>query len=62
MSRRPRPCLGVRGARCPALTRDVSGRCDTCRRQHQAARDAMRGNATQRGYGQAPSGNRGRPG
>jgi hypothetical protein len=52
MSRRPRPCLGVRGARCLNLTRDASGRCDTCRRQHQRQRDLERGGTAERGYGQ----------
>jgi hypothetical protein len=51
MNRRPRPCLGARGARCPSLTRDPSGRCDTCRRAHQRHRDLERGSTDERGDG-----------
>jgi hypothetical protein len=51
MRPRPRPCLGVRGARCPSLTRDASGRCDACWRQHQRQRDLERGGTAERGYG-----------
>ena len=47
MSRLQRPCLGVAGARCGALTRDSSGRCETCRR----ANDRRRGTTAERGYG-----------
>jgi hypothetical protein len=44
----PRPCLGPPGgARCPHLTHDTSGRCDTCRR----ATDRRRGTTAERGYG-----------
>lgn len=46
MSRFQRPCLGVNGTRCPELTRNAGGRCDTCRRQWE--RD--RGSSTARGY------------
>lgn len=42
-----RPCLGINGARCPALTRNRGGRCDTCRREWER----LRGTSTQRGYG-----------
>jgi hypothetical protein len=51
MHRRPRPCLGTPGRRCPALTRDASGRCDSCRRAHTRQRDLERGSSTERGYG-----------
>jgi hypothetical protein len=44
MSRRPRHCLGVRGARCSAVTRNASGRCDKCHH-------ANRGTTAERGYG-----------
>ena len=41
----------MRGARCPRLTRDASGRCGTCRRRNQRERDLERGSPTERGYG-----------
>jgi hypothetical protein len=44
MSRRPRPCLGARGSRCGASTRNASGRCDKCHH-------AERGTTAERGYG-----------
>ncbi|MGV0041294.1 hypothetical protein [Mycobacterium colombiense] len=49
MSRFQRPCLGVNGARCTALTRNTGGRCDTCRREWER----LRGSSTERGYGPA---------
>lgn len=42
-----RPC---RHLGCPALTLDVSGYCDTHKRQQQQLQDARRGTSTQRGY------------
>lgn len=46
-----RPCIGAGGQPCPtrALTKDRSGRCETCRRRHWNAA----GSSTQRGYGTA---------
>lgn len=47
---RQKPCLGNNGP-CPtrALTRDNTGRCDTCR----TARDKARGSREARGYDHA---------
>ena len=47
MRNRPRPCIGLPGVHCAALTVHRSGRCDRCRR----VADRQRGASSQRGYG-----------
>lgn len=49
MPRFNRPCLGVAGTRCPALTRAPGGRCPACAREWER----LRGTSTERGYGTA---------
>ena len=46
-----RPCLGVDGNYCGILVESPKRRCSNCESARNRARDAIRGNSTQRGLG-----------